>query len=246
MPTETLFDAADFGPPASSLTPEERKAQEDLRRAYMGQLGWGLGLSAAATAGQFGAMAFPTAQDSRNKEKLAELEAAHSKGKLAETPQAALIRQQYQQGVAKAGALGQQAQQQAATRLTAAGDSIPVAQRMAVEQAAARPSQEAALIAGQQRSAANLQEMGRQLEEAEGRTAYKAEKQKALLQMGAQTVGALAPLAGQVVAAQKVKAVDWGSLDLNPTEQLLYMRAFSSPGAAAPLQSLIRSTPETA
>lgn len=243
MPTDALLDAAEFGPTASSLTPEQRKAQEDMRKAYMNQVGWGLGTSAAATAAQFGAMALPTAQDARNKAQLAKLNAALGRGEMAATPQAALIRQEFNQQMGTAGALGRQAQQQTASRLAASGDSLPVAQRMAMEKAAAQPAQQAAAAAGQARAASNLQEMARQIEELDSRTAYKAEKQKALLQAGSQLIGQAAPLVGQVVAAQKVSKIDWGNVSDDPAEQLLLLQALGAKGSMTPVQSLVRSTP---
>jgi len=228
----------------TTTSPMDRASADALmRKQYMDQQALGSGVALGATAAQLAAMAWKTEQDRVNKEELEKLQAAHAKGELAATPQTQILREQHKQGLAKVGSIQQESEQAAGAQMAATGGTTSAADIRTMREGASRPAQEAAFAVNQANTMNRLQEMGRQIAEKESRVAYKSEKAKQIRQVATQAVGDAAQIGGKVMAAQAVKKVDWGSMDLTPSEQLMYLRLFSGKGVDPYTSSMTRTAP---
>ena len=240
--------------PAGAIQPPaaiESDPNAGLRKAWAQQQALNTGLSVGATMAQYAAMALPTVQDTRNKEQLAKLGAAHDRGELADTPGANLITEATREQLAHAGAVAREMEQKLDQRLAAQGGttSAQVAGQSARE--ANRARQEINQKIGSEAAVAKQVEMGKQIAEEESRTAYEAERQKGKRQFLAQTLAGLAPVFGQIRAAQAVKKFDWAAIQkANPNmtvgDQMLIMSSMGGQTSPEALASMLgRATKET-
>jgi hypothetical protein len=187
-----------------------------------------IGTSAAISGGlqalQLGLQAVPTAQDVRNRQKLADLKRLEEQGKMGLTGKERT--QLEQELLAPVAAQARETRmRQEAIQASAGGTSA--ADVVRAQREATRTTAAAAQQAGMAISRMNLDRAAQQLRELEERTAYKAERQKGLLQAGAQAVGGMGAVAGQVRAAQAVKGIDVDKLatesGMSPEEIVLLL-----------------------
>jgi hypothetical protein len=194
---------------AMPLTEGEMVLADVARRQEMRSV---LGTTAAAGLAQ-GAIpyVFPTAQDTRNKEKLAELQRREKAGLLGKNaqedvfleaslmnPVRGLATQQTQRGEAERASMG-------GTRSAREALQAQKAERQVVAQAAQQ--------AGLKKAERYFQRKAAETQELEQRTAYESEKKKNTLEMLGNTIAGLSGLAGKYMAAEVQETVTPDQLD---------------------------------
>lgn len=192
--------ALDYGVAGSAaagpLTPGDRRR---ISAANMRELGAVGGAGALAELAQVGLSAIPTATDTRNAEKLAELQAREKSGTLGLTAEEAAQAQSTLVNPARA--LAAESRERANAQLASMGNTSLAAQS-AVRAAAEKTAQDAALRAGQAITQANIEARVRNTRELEQRTQTEADKQAATVNRIGATIGQLATMGGKIAAAQ--------------------------------------------
>lgn len=234
------------GLPKTAANPYALAKQPNQLEVLAGQRAKALttnaGIMAGLGAAQFGLSFVPTAYDRYNRERLDELQGLQDQGRLGLS---GAQRQQMEQEVfdpvaaqAHAGRLRQESLQ------ASMGDAASAADVTRAQREEQRNISQAANRAGLQISRANLEEANAQLQEIEERTAYKGERASQRLEQGAQAIGAVAPLVGQIQAANAVKGVDWKNL--SPEDRQMAMSlANAGPQQAYWYQSLLAGMPQS-
>jgi len=170
-----------------------------------------LGATAAAGLGQAAVGLIPTAQDTRNKEKLAELQRREKAGLLGKNaqedvlleaslmnPVRTLATQQTQRGEAERASMG-------GTRSARSALEAQKAERQVVTQAAQQ--------AGLKKAERYFQRKAAETQELEQRTAYASEKAKNTLELLGNTIAGLSGLAGKYMAAEVQETITPEQLD---------------------------------
>ena len=203
-PATTTDEAAEYMP----LTEGEMVLADAARRQEMRSV---LGATAAAGLGQAAVGLIPTAQDTRNKEKLAELQRREKAGLLGKNAQedvlleASLMNpvrtwatQQTQRGEAERASMG-------GTRSARSALEAQKAERQVVTQAAQQ--------AGLKKAERYFQRKAAETQELEQRTAYASEKAKNTLELLGNTIAGLSGLAGKYMAAEVQETITPEQLD---------------------------------
>lgn len=189
--------------PSSTLTAMSPMSTADMKlanKALGKELAVNAGIAGIGQLAQLGASFIPTAQDARNKEKLAELQ------QLEETGQLGLSASERQQLEAetmnpvKALARESRLRSEAAQASMGEGTSAADVTRAAREER--RDVQAAAQNAGIAIGRANLEKAAEQVSELESRIAYKSNRAADRIKQGEAIVGGMAPLVGRAAAAQ--------------------------------------------
>lgn len=197
-PATATDEAAEYMP----LTEGEMVLADAARRQEMRSV---LGATGAAGAAQLGLSYIPTAQDTRNKERLAELQRREKAGLLGKSaqedvfleaslmnPVRGLATQQTQRGEAERASMG-------GTRSARAALEAQKAERQVVTQAAQQ--------AGLKKAERYFQRKAAETQELEQRTAYESEKAKNRLELLGATIAGLAGLRGKYMAAEVQETV---------------------------------------
>jgi hypothetical protein len=190
------------------LTEGEMVLADYARRQEMKSV---LGTTAAAGGLQAAVSFVPTAQDTRNKEKLAELQRREKAGLLGKNaqedafleaslmnPVRGLATQQTQCGEAERASMG-------GTRSAREALQAQKAERQVVTQAAQQ--------AGLKKAERYFQRKAAETQELEQRTAYKSEKAKNQLELLGNTIAGLSGLAGKYLAAEVQETITPDQLD---------------------------------
>jgi hypothetical protein len=188
-------------PSVAAMPPDVSGASLQMANQQMAkELTANAGIAAGMQALQLGMSFVPTAQDTRNKEKLAELERLEEAGKLGLSD---AERAQYQRELmnpVRALARESRLATEAATASMGTGTSVANLTRAAREER--RDVQNAAVQAGTIIGRANLEKADAQLRELEERTAYKSNQAADRLGLGMRSLSQVAPMVGQAAAAQ--------------------------------------------
>lgn len=187
---------------AMPLTEGEMVLADAARRQEMRSV---LGATGVAGAAQLGLSYIPTAQDTRNKERLAELQRREKAGLLGKSaqedvlleaslmnPVRGLATQQTQRGEAERASMG-------GTRSARAALEAQKAERQVVTQAAQQ--------AGLKKAERYFQRKAAETQELEQRTAYESEKAKNRLELLGATIAGLSGLGGKYMAAEVQETV---------------------------------------
>lgn len=215
----------------AALTANQQAARRQLyTTAGIGALGAGL---------QLATQAIPTAQDRRNRERLMELQRLEQSGGLGLSGEERAMMEQALMGPVRTMAAEERARGEAAEASMGGTSAADLSRRR--REAAQRvdvAGQRAGLAIGQ----AELQRAKEQLDELEQRTAYKAERQKGMLQTVAQTIGGLGPSAGMVRAAQAVPGYDlqpWVDKGFSPADAAIMAGMLQDPYTGGRIKGLI-------
>ena len=197
-PTTATDEAAEYMP----LTEGEMVLADASRRQEMRNV---VGAAGIAGGTQIGLSFVPTAQDRRNKEKLAELQRREKAGLLGKSaqedvfleaslmnPVRGLATQQTQRGEAERASMG-------GTRSARAALEAQKAERQVVTEAAQQ--------AGLKKAERYFQRKAAETQELEQRTAYESEKAKNRLELIGNTIAGLAGLGGKYLAAEVQETV---------------------------------------
>jgi hypothetical protein len=173
--------------------------------AFRKDLRANLALSAAPTLLQAASLAVPTAQDRRNKERIAELEEKERTGRLGLSSEE---REAFDQALGSTRALAADAR-----RATEAREASTGSRTSAATAERARRAEQAAVLdqatqIGLQKARANLEAAERQRQELEARLAQKSDRQKQALSLLAQSAAGLAPVVGMARAGRAIETMD--------------------------------------
>ena len=217
------IDMASVGSMAQSgpLTPGDRKRATE---ANVRELGVNAGIGGIAQLAQMGLGAIPTATDTRNKEKLDQLNEMERTGRMGLSADERALAESTMMNPVRT--LATESRQRGEGQLAAMGNTSLAAQnavRLANDQAVTN----AAVRAGQEITRANIEAKRLQERELEQRTKDEAEKQAATLDRMSQTIGGLAKIGGRIAAAQVAKR--------EPTDNELLTMARATGGDNKPL-----------
>lgn len=234
------YNAPSLAPAGTTPGPRAPSQLDVLAGQRQKAIAANVGLSAGLGAAQIGLSLVPTAYDRYNRKRLDELETLQEGGRLGLS---GAQRQQMEQELFDPVAAQAHAARLRQESLQASlGSAVSAADVTRAQREQQRAVSTAANQAGLQISRANLEEANAQLQEIEERTAYKGRRAGERLQQGAQAIGAMAPLAGQIQAANRVKGVDWRMLP--PEEQRMAMAlAGASPAGQYDWQALLAGLP---
>jgi len=233
-PTEALYRAAGASYHSTALPPTSGKPAIDAgaQQALNKNLWANAGVSAGLAALQIGAQVIPTAQDERNKRRLAELERLEAEGKLGLS--GAQRGQMERDLLNPVRALATEGRQRAEAQLASAGNSASAADLNRIQRQADDQAQQMAYQAGSAISQENLAEARRKLKELEQRTAYKSGQQTGRREAVAQNVASLAPVAGEMLAYRAPQQMDFSHIEDPATREHimgLWMEAAADPNA---------------
>jgi hypothetical protein len=208
----------------------------DKKRMW-NELGGNLGVAGVTAGAQMAINAIPTAQDKLNKDRLAKLNAALDKGNIDETTaQAQAIEAESSRMQQQAAGRATEGRQRAEAIQAATGNTTSAAAALTPGREAQRAYSTDALVAGQTRLAARLEEAARQYKERDERTAYKSERQAQKRSAASQAIGQMAGIVGYGAAGRST-----GKLDLPPdfasmspeTQKVVVEQAYANQRAMA-------------
>ena len=230
------YDAQPAAVPAGAPGAVPPSQLEVLAGQRAKAIGTQAALSAGLGAGQLALSFIPTAYDRYNRERLGSLQDLQAQGQLGLT--SGQREQMEQEAFAPVAAQAHASRLRQEGLQASMGNAASAADVTRAQREETRAVNQAAQQAGLAISRANLDEANAQLQEIEERVAYKGGRATGRLEQGSKAIGALAPLAGRVAAAQRIKGVDWEKL--SPEDRQLAMAlASENPEKTYAMQALI-------
>jgi hypothetical protein len=197
---------------AAPTSPDPNLATAGARNAFQANMLTNLGIGLGAQAVQTGIAAIRTAQDKDNNEAIRKFREAQARGRLVNTSQLQAANDAAQEGRDMVAAQASQNAMAADSRIASAGGAQSAADLNRPIREQQQALQRGTIAIGRGLARDKIAEAQRQIDEYQGRLAYKSEKAKGRQQAVVGAIGQVGQLAGQYSAAQRVQQMNTADL----------------------------------